>query len=424
MTRRVIVLEDDESLRLVITKALSRAGFEVRATASPDTAIERMARQEADVLVADVLLGRENFLDRIAEVRQLRPDAPILVMSAQTTAGTALKAGSEGAFEYLPKPFDINDLVDTLNRALENLPPAHRTPGAALAEPELLGKSAAMQAAFKAIARLTRSRVPVMITGPEGSGRASAARLIHKRSATDGPLIEAGPRQLKLEPSKLWNAARGGTLLLRRAEDWSPDSQSFLREQLEAEAEGDVRVIATGSGQVAEALPRALLDLIAVGHIEIPPVFQRSGDRALIFNSFLRAAGSGFTLSQAGIDFVNAQAWPGEVLQLRRTAQHIVAQSQPGEVGPDAISNAMAGPRLHGPDTDLELAGIRYFAASELANADDLAARAIMQLERGMIKAALEAAGGVRQEAARRLGMNRNTFARKIDQYDLDVGDT
>lgn len=422
MTRRVIVLEDDESLRLVITKALSRAGFEVRATASPETAIERMARHEADALVADVLLGRDNFLDRIGEVRQLRPDAPILVMSAQTTAGTALKADSAGAFEYLPKPFDINDLVDTLNRSLERKPP-QRSSGEVTAEPELLGKSSVMQTAFKAIARLTRSHVPVLITGPDGSGRASAARVIHKRGMIDGPLVEAGPRQLDSEPAKLWAAAEGGSLLLRRADDWSADSQKFIREMLESKGGNNVRLLTTGSEQVADVLPRGLLDLMSVGHIEIPPVFQRSGDRALLFDSFLQAAGAGFSLSQDAIDFVNSQVWPGEVLQLKRTAQHIAAQGQPGKVEASTVAAAMVGPMHHDPAEELELAGIRYFAASDAQDASDLATAAIMHLECGMIKAALEASGGVRQEAAKRLGMNRNTFSRKIDQYDLDVGD-
>jgi two-component system nitrogen regulation response regulator GlnG len=109
MTERVIVLEDDESLRLVMTKALSRAGFQVRATASPETAITQLARREGDALVADVLLGNENFLDRLDEVARVRPDAPVIVISAQTTAATAIGANLRGAYEYLPKPFVIND---------------------------------------------------------------------------------------------------------------------------------------------------------------------------------------------------------------------------------------------------------------------------------------------------------------------------
>jgi len=116
--RRILVLEDDETLRLVISRALTRAGFDVRATASPSSAIERMARRDADLLVADVLLGDENFLDRLEELQHVRPDAPVLVISAQTTAATAIQAVRGGAYEYWPKPFDLDE-IDTLLKELE-----------------------------------------------------------------------------------------------------------------------------------------------------------------------------------------------------------------------------------------------------------------------------------------------------------------
>jgi len=422
MKPRVIVLEDDESLRLVITKALSRAGFEVRATASPDTAIDRMARQEADALVADVLLGQENFLDRLSEITQIRPDAPVIVMSAQTTVATALNANKGGAYEYLPKPFDINELTAILHRALEGI---RARPGAkpAGAGERLLGQSPAMQAAFRAMARLAQSRAPVLILGPDGSGRATAGRVIHLQGGLSGPLIEAGPQQFSGQAAELWARAQGGSLLLRRAEDWTRASQAFLRENLEREGAPGPRLIVTAQERVADHLPPALLDLIGVGRVVLPPVHKRGGDRALLFKAFLHAADRNFELTAAGAEFVNAQAWPGEVLQLKRIAHHIVAQSARGPVGPEAIANAMAGPDARDPDRDLETAAIRYYAALSQAGGEALAVRAQRQLERGLVRAALEASGGVRQEAARRLGMNRNTFARKLDQLDLNDED-
>ncbi len=422
MKRRVIVLEDDESLRLVITKALSRAGFEVRATASPDTAIDRMARKEADALVADVLLGRENFLERLSEVTQLRPDAPVIIMSAQTTVATALDANRGGAFEYLPKPFDINVLTETVERALHGKTQV-RAKASVADNAGLVGQSSAMQATFKAIGKLAQSRVPVLIVGPDGVGRASTARLIHRQADNGGPLVEAGPQAFDAASDALWAQAAGGTLLLRRIEAWSDKAQAFVREALEMETPSSPRVMTTASPRVGELLPMALLDLLAVGRIEVPPLFQRGHDRSLLFETFLKAADSQYQLGKAGAEFVDSQAWPGEVLQLKRTAEHIAAQGHPGEVTPDAIKAAMSGPQDHDPDEVLERAGIRYFAASEIADSEGLAARAQIQLERGLIKAALEASGGVRQEAARRLGMNRNTFARKLDQYGLDGAD-
>ena len=415
MGRRVLVLEDDESLRLVISKALSRAGFEVRSTASPDTALDRMAAREADALVADVLLGRENFLDRIEELARLRPDAPVVVMSAQTTAATAIGAVKSGAFEYLPKPFDLNELVEILQRALEKTgePRAPRRPDA---YPDLIGRSLAMQDAFRTLGRLAGRRDPVLIVGPEGSGRAAAGRVLHRDSTLAGPLIEAGPECLAEAGVKLFADASGGSLLLRRAEDWTRRVQSLVQEALESDVEQTVRVVATATPIVHQRLRSGLLDRLAVGLITMPAVRDRAEDRALLFAHFLQEAGEGgFTLNEAGKRFVNAQVWEGEVTQLRRTARRIAAQGPRGAVGPDDISAAMAG----APSTDageaLAEAAARYFAASEASGVADVAEAAQLALEAGLIGAALDASEGVRQVAARRLGMNRNTFARKLD---------
>jgi two-component system nitrogen regulation response regulator GlnG len=417
MTKRVLVLEDDESLRLVITKALTRAGFEVRATASPDTAIDRMVRQDADALVADVLLGQENFLDRVAEITRVRPNSPIIVMSAQTTVATALNADERGAFEYLPKPFDINVLVETLDRALHRKRSEPKRSGADLVT--FIGQSNAMQAAFRAIARLSRSTEPVLITGPDGSGRASAARVIHEQSSSRGALVEAGPSTFAGSMHDLWAEARGGTLILRRAEVWSGPVQAFIREALEGSVRDAPRLIATAGEAVADSLEPALLDLLAVGFIQMPPLYRRGGDRALLFEAFLKMGKPPLTLTDEARAFVNAQAWPGEVLQLKRTAKQIMAQGPRGPVDPAVIEAAMSGPTQTDPDGELEAAAIRYFAASREADASELTARAQASMERGLIRAALESAGGVRQEAARRIGMNRNTFARKLDQFGL-----
>ena len=415
MGRRVLVLEDDESLRLVISKALSRAGFEVRSTASPDTALDRMASRDADALVADVLLGRENFLDRIEELARLRPDAPVVVMSAQTTAATAIGAAKSGAFEYLPKPFDLNDLVSILQRALEgqgSQAPAAPQDG----YPDLIGRSAAMQDAFRAIGRLASRRDPVLITGPEGSGRAAAGRVLHRDSGVTGPLVEAGPERFAQQEFALFEAACDGTLLLRRAEDWSARAQRILLETLETAAANRTRLVVTAAPEALDQLRAGLIERLAVGLIEMPALRRRGDDRALLFRHFLDAAGQGaFTLSEAGEAFVNHQVWDGEVAQLRRTAQRLAAQGPRGVIDADAIRLAMGRGPQTSPDQVLSEAAARYFSAAEARQSAAVADDALSALEAGLVSAALEAAGGVRQEAARRLGMNRNTFSRKLD---------
>lgn len=415
MGRRVLVLEDDESLRLVISKALSRAGFEVRSTASPDTALDRMAAREADALVADVLLGRENFLDRIEELARLRPDAPVVVMSAQTTAATAIGAVKSGAFEYLPKPFDLNDLVEILQRALDRKEGA-RPPVRSASYPELVGRSPAMQDAFRTLGRLAARHDPVLILGPEGSGRAAAGRVLHLDSARAGPLIEAGPERLADTGSELFEAASGGSLLLRRAQDWTDRVQSRVLEALEGGVEATVRVVATATPAVHQRLRPGLLERLAVGLITMPSLRERGDDRALLFAHFLQEAGQGaFTLNEEGARFVNSQVWDGEVAQLRRTARRIAAQGPRGGIGAPEISAAMVGAPAPDKAEDLAESAARFFAAANASGVTDIADGAQLALEAGLIGAALEASEGVRQEAARRLGMNRNTFSRKLD---------
>ncbi|KAA5804786.1 response regulator [Alkalicaulis satelles] len=419
MTRRVLVLEDDDSLRFVISKALSRAGFDVRATASPDVAVERMIRKEADALVADVLLGRENFLDRLEELARLRPDAPVVVMSAQTTAATALGAARHGAYEYLPKPFNLDELVEVLERALKV---SGASPSARAAGDGLIGRAPAMQEAFQALARLARGRTPVLITGPEGSGRAASGRWLH-RQAGSGPLVEAGPDRARREGPALLDAAAGGALLMRRAEHWTPDTAAWVLEALEIPPADAPRLIVTAAPDVRTHLPGILVERLSAGFVTLPPVRQRGDDRARLFAFFLERGGEGgWSLSPAGADFVNAQPWEGEVLQIERTAQRIRAQGPRGEAGPDVIARAMTGPVPPGAREALEDAALGFLAESWAAG-DDAPARLLLEAaERAALKAALEASGGVRQEAARRLGMNRNTFARRLGALGLDDG--
>ncbi|WBQ13788.1 response regulator [Hyphomonadaceae bacterium BL14] len=419
MTRRVLVLEDDDSLRFVISKALSRAGFDVRATASPDTAMDRMIRREADALVADVLLGRENFLDRLDELARLRPDAPVVVMSAQTTAATALGATRRGAYEYLPKPFNLDELVEILDKALK--PSGSRASAREEDMGGLVGRAPAMQEAFQALARLARTSAPVLITGPEGSGRAAAGRWLHRQSGGSAPLVEAGPDRARRDGPVLLGEAAGGVLLLRRAERWTREVQDWVLEALETRGASTPRLIATAAADVRDHLAPALIDRLAVGFVTLPAVRTRGDDRARLFAWFLEEGGQGgWTLSPEGAAFVNAQAWEGEVLQIERTAARIRAQGLRGEVGPDDIARAMAGPAPPDAREALEDAAVRRLAQAWAAGSAESLRDVLETAERAALSAALEAAGGVRQDAAQRLGMNRNTFARRLAALGLD----
>lgn len=422
MAHRVLILEDDESLRLVIAKALSRAGFEVRATASVDAALERLSRREADVLLADVLLGRENFLDRLEEVKRVRPDAPIIVMSAQTTARTAIEAGKAGVYEYLPKPFDLNEMVAIVNRSLE-LTESGSPPSNSEGFGGLVGRSPAMQEAFRALGRLSGSDAPVLFTGADGSGRAHSARVLVAESGLAGPVLEAGPDRMRREGASLLEAAAGGALILRRVEAWNEETQDWVLEALETPRGDSPRILATalpGVGQIARA---DLLSYLAVGRVDLPPLRKRGDDRALLFAHFLQQSATPRDLGPDVSAFINAQVWRGEVLELRRVALRLNAQGERGPVRIEEVQTAMAEFVELDPKTELTAAAERFYGACEALNMTDIAHEAQLAVDQGLIGAALEATGGIRQDAAKRLGLNRNTLTRRLSALGVDEGE-
>lgn len=419
--RRILVLEDDETLRLVISRALTRAGFDVRATASPSSAIERMARRDADLLVADVLLGDENFLERLDELQHVRPDAPVLVISAQTTAATAIQAVRGGAYEYLPKPFDLDDLVEAACRALDTGDRRGQTRSAANPFPDLVGRSPAMQTAFRLLARLSRGSAPVLFTGPDGAGRASAARTLHRASKPDTVLVEAGPDRLKREGPDVFAQASGGGLLLRRAERWDEAVQDLVLEQMAQPR--DTRLYVTALPDIRSVIAPALFERLAVGHVELPPLRTRGEDRLRLFEHFLRKHGrSDLAIARDAAEFINAYPWPGEVAELERTAARLAVQGDRGTLGLSALQNALGAPAAPGTAATLEDA-VRAFVAARLAeHSQDIAGETAAVADKAMIETVLVHCGGVRRDAARYLGLNRNTLARRLAALGMDGG--
>lgn len=423
MAHRVLILEDDESLRLVIAKALSRAGFEVRATASADAALERLVRREVDVLLADVLLGRESFLDRLDEVSRVRPDIPVIIMSAQTTAKTAIEAGKAGVFEYLPKPFDLNDMVAVIKRSLEDVAP---TPSlvAAPGFGGLVGRSPAMQEAFRALGRLARTASPVLLTGPEGSGRTHCARVLVSESGVVGPVIEAGPARMRREGASLLEAAAGGALILRRADSWDDEVQDWVLEALETPRGDTPRILATATPEIARQINPVLLSHLAVGRVHLPPLRERGDDRALLFSHFLAEQTPAREMDETVRQYVNTQVWAGEVLELKRVALHLSMQGARGPLRIAEIEAAIHEFTGRDPAADLREAAARFFGACLAQGETEIGDKAQLAVDRGLFAAALENTNGVRQDAAKLLGLNRNTLTRRLAALDADTHET
>lgn len=423
MAHRVLILEDDESLRLVIAKALSRAGFEVRATASADAALERLVRREVDVLLADVLLGRESFLDRLDEVSRVRPDIPVIIMSAQTTARTAIEAGKAGVFEYLPKPFDLNDMVAVIKRSLEDVTPTSSGPASA-GFGGLVGRSPAMQEAFRALGRLARTASPVLFTGPEGSGRTHCARVLVSESGIVGPVIEAGPARMRREGASLLEAAAGGALILRRADAWDEDSQDWVLEALETPRGDTPRILATATPDIAGHVRPALLSHLAIGRVQLPPLRERGEDRALLFAHFLAEQSSAREMDDKVRSYINTQVWAGEVLELKRVALHLSLQGSRGPLRVNEIEAAIHEFSGRDPGSDLAEAAARFFGACLAQGETEIGEKAQLAVDRGLFAAALESTNGVRQDAAKLLGLNRNTLTRRLAALETDAPET
>jgi len=281
-----------------------------------------------------------------------------------------------------------------------------------------VGRSPAMQAAFRALGRLARVSCPVLFTGPDGSGRAHAARVLVSESGLAGPVIEAGPDRMRRDGPDLLKAAAGGALILRRAEAWSPEVQDWVLEALETPRGDCPRILVTARADIAESVSPVLLGHLAVGRVDLPPVRERGEDRAVLFAHFLDIESARREISPEAAHFINTQVWEGEVLELRRVAQRLSLQGARGPIEVHELQNVMSEFTESDPDTDLQRAAERFFGACQALGRQEIAALAQLALDRGLIETALNANGGVRQDAAKALGLNRNTLTRRLAALD------
>jgi two-component system nitrogen regulation response regulator GlnG len=472
----VLIADDDRSIRTVLTQALGRSGYQVRSTGNAATLWRWVEDGEGDLVITDVVMPDENGLDLIPRIRKLRPDLRVIVMSAQSTLMTAVKATQRGAFEYLPKPFDLQELLAVVARALAVPAPAIMT----APEPRdgderlpLIGRSPAMQEIYRTIARLTTTDLTVMINGESGTGKELVARALHdygKRRS--GPFVAinmaAIPREL-IE-SELFGHERGaftgatarsqgrfeqansGTLFLDEIGDMPPEAQTrLLRVLQEGEftsvggrqpIKANVRIIAATHRDLRTSIRQGLFreDLfyrLNVVPIRLPPLRERVEDIPLLARHFLdRARDDGLpskTLDQGAYDRLRRYSWPGNVRELenlmRRLAalcptETIAAEQIDAELS-ETVTPTQQAPAPSGPEP-LERAverHIRDFLAAhdDGVTASDIYDRVIAEVERPLIRLTLAATRGNQIKAAAMLGLNRNTLRKKIRDLEIPV---
>ena len=439
---KVLIADDDASIRTVLSHAFSRAGYQVRATSAASTLAKWAAEGEGDLVVTDVIMPDENVFEVLPRIRRARPDLPVIVMSAQTTLLTAVAAAERGAFEYMPKPFDLDEMIEVARRATgsrETVAPARSPRGGDL---PLIGRSPAMQAVYRSLSRLVGGDEPVLILGETGVGKSLAARVLHdlgpRRTA---PLVEvsaAGLSGAELE-ARLAGAdgafarARGGALLLEGVDRLDAGAQARLAglvDQAMGER-GPARLISTASALAAGgegALSEALRHRLGAAELRLPPLREHAEDVPELVAATLQrlaapSGGAPRSLDAQALRRLERHPWPGNVRELENVIRRLV-RLQPGvKLGLATVEGELAAaPR---PSSDAEGAAAERLAAAvdQLfaagVPATGVHARLAEALERPLFAAALAASGGAQLRAAELLGMNRNTLRKRLQELGL-----
>jgi two-component system nitrogen regulation response regulator GlnG len=472
MAATILVCDDDSAIRTVLNQALGRAGYDVRTTGTAAGLWRMVSAGEGSLVLTDVVLPDESGFDLIPRIKRMRPDLPILVMSAQNTLLTAITAAERGAFEYLPKPFDLKELTSVVARALVS--PQAR-PGVAETGEEklpLIGRSPAMQEIYRVIARLTQTDLTVMIMGESGTGKELVARALHdygKRRHGSFVAVNMAAIPKELVESELFGhergaftgatnrgigrfeQAEGGTLFLDEIGDMPLEAQTRLLRVLQqgeyttvggrTAIKTDVRIIAATNKDLRQLISQGLFreDLyyrLNVVPLRLPPLRERVEDIPDLVRHFLRKAeDEGLphkTLDNEALDLLRRHRWPGNVRELENLIRRLAVLQSGDVISAAAVSAELKEPARtfaadegEGPQS-LAASVEQYLTQYFLAQGDKLPPagvydRVVQEVERPLISICLAATRGNQIRAAQLLGLNRNTLRKKIRDLGLEV---
>jgi len=469
----ILIADDDAAIRTVLNQALARAGYAPRATGNAATLWRWISQGDGDLVITDVLMPDENAFDLIPRVKKLRPDLPIIVMSAQNTFMTAITATERGAYEYLPKPFDLNELVAVVGRALAE--PRRKTQRLSAETSDglpLIGRCPAMQDIYRVLARLTQTDLTVMITGESGTGKELVARALHEYGKRrNGPFVAinmaAIPRELieselfghekgaftgaQTRHVGRFEQAEGGTLFLDEIGDMPMEAQTRLLRVLQ---EGEyttvggrtpirtnVRIIAATNRDLQQQIDQGLFreDLfyrLNVVPLRLPPLRERLEDIPDLVRHFLGIAEKeglpSKSFEPAAIERLKRYHWPGNIRELENLVRRLSAIYAQDIATVEMVENELASaarppyPDAAEPSGDLSESIERFLSDYFVSFGQDLPPsglynRVLRKVESPLITAALAATRGNQIRAADLLGLNRNTLRKKIRDLGIKV---
>jgi two-component system nitrogen regulation response regulator GlnG len=476
---QILLADDDAAIRTVLNQALSRAGYEVRSTSNAATLWRWIAQGEGDIVITDVMMPDENAFDLLPRIKKLRPELPIIVMSAQNTFMTAIKASERGAYEYLPKPFDLKELVAVVGRALSRPRTAISSAGPVENEDiPLVGRSHAMQEIYRALARLMPTDLTVMITGESGTGKELVAKALHDYGKRrQGPFVAVNmaaiPRELieselfghekgaftgaTARNTGRFEQAEGGTLFLDEIGDMPMEAQTRLLRVLQqgeyttvggrVPIKTNVRIVAATNKDLRVLIQQGLFreDLyfrLNVVPLRLPPLRERVEDIPdLARHFFMLVEKEGLPRKQLDVeamDRLKRYRWPGNVRELENLVRRLAALYPQDTITGAIIDSELDAQPLLPPQPagkspqgqqgseGLSEAVERHLAEYFSGFRDSLPPpglyhRILREIEGPLIGAALAATRGNQIRAAELLGVNRNTLRKKVRDLELMV---
>jgi len=459
----VWIVDDDESIRWVLEKAFQKAAINIRGFASADEVLAALERTQPDVILTDIRMPGMDGLQLLDALQRKAPGIPVIIMTAHTDLDSAVASYRGGAFEYLPKPFDVDDAIQLTRRALEHrrqngVPPETE----AAATPEIIGEAPAMQEVFRAIGRLSTSNMTVLINGESGTGKELVARALHRHSPRSArPFIAiniaAVPREL-LESELFghekgaftgaltqrkgrFEQAHGGTLFLDEIGDMPPELQTrllrvladgrFYRVGGHDQVETNVRIIAA-TNQDLEARVRDgrfredLFHRLNVIRVHLPPLRARREDIPALARHFLNDSAAELAVETKRLlpeteKYLARLSWPGNVRQLENVCRWLTVMAPSQNVRVDDLPPELRAEGAASGDIPDWKTGLRRLIEQRFASGEDNILETLNpDFERILIEAALNHTGGHKQEAARKLGWGRNTLTRKLKELHIE----